>query len=377
MSVLTNALNFAKGKFTITDLTDAAGAGTLDSTLGELATLMGATIQDPAERKQFFDWMREQVKAGGNKSALTVAWVNSAQDSCEAFHRKLKKDCPGGHDVKTNFWDIPSEAKAAGVKNYKRDKGKSTDINTMVDCIAKDGTRTQNWLQPILETFKNEPNTAIVQPKILDYKHKDYFEYAGAGGGFIDKYGYPFCRGRVFETIEKDLGQYNDTCNIFWASGACFFIRSSVFKELNGFDSDFFAHQEEIDLCWRAINKKYSVKYNGLSSIYHVGGATLNEENPKKTFLNFRNSLFMLTKNLPKEELFRIIFIRMLLDGIAGVRFLFQGKFAHFFAVLKAHFYYYHSINRNLKKRAEFQVSSYFNRNSIVFDNYIKKRHNF
>jgi len=249
-----------------------------------------------------------------------------------------------------------------------------TDIYALVN---SDVEVTLNWLQPILETFKNETNTAIVQPKILDYKRKDYFEYAGAGGGFIDKYGYPFCRGRIFETIEKDLGQYNDTCDIFWASGACFFIRSSVFKELNGFDVDFFAHQEEIDLCWRAINKNYTIKYNGLSTIYHVGGATLNEENPKKTFLNFRNSLFMLTKNLPKEKLFKILFIRMLLDGIAGIRFLFQGKFAHFFAVLKAHFHYYHSINRNLKKRAEFQVSSYFNRNSIVFDNYIKKRHNF
>ncbi len=243
--------------------------------------------------------------------------------------------------------------------------------------VNSDVEVTQNWLQPILETFKNEPNTAIVQPKILDYKHKEYFEYAGAGGGFIDKYGFPFCRGRIFDTIEKDNGQYNDTCDIFWASGACFFIRSSVFKELNGFDGDFFAHQEEIDLCWRAINKNYTIKYNGLSTIYHVGGATLNEENPKKTFLNFRNSLFMLTKNLPKEKLFKILFIRMLLDGIAGVRFLFQGKFAHFFAVLKAHFHYYHSINRNLKKRAEFQVSSYFNRYSIVFDNYIKKRHDF
>ena len=253
---------------------------------------------------------------------------------------------------------------------------KQVDANIFA-LVNSDVEVTLNWLQPILETFKNETNTAIVQPKILDYKRKDYFEYAGAGGGFIDKYGYPFCRGRIFETIEKDLGQYNDTCDIFWASGACFFIRSSVFKELNGFDVDFFAHQEEIDLCWRAINKNYTIKYSGLSTIYHVGGATLNEENPKKTFLNFRNSLFMLTKNLPKEKLFKILFIRMLLDGIAGIRFLFQGKFAHFFAVLKAHFHYYHSINRNLKKRAEFQVSSYFNRNSIVFDNYIKKRHNF
>ena len=236
---------------------------------------------------------------------------------------------------------------------------------------------TQNWLQPILETFKKELNTAIVQPKILDYKRKNYFEYAGAGGGFIDEYGYPYCRGRIFETIEKDWGQYNDTCEIFWASGACFFIRSSVYKELNGFDGDFFAHQEEIDLCWRAKNKKYSIKYNGLSTTYHVGGATLNEESSKKTFLNFRNSLFMLTKNLPKQELFRILFIRMLLDVIAGIRFLFQGKFTHLFAVLKAHFHYYHSIKRNLNKRGEIQVNAYFETKSIVYNHFIKKRHNF
>ena len=243
--------------------------------------------------------------------------------------------------------------------------------------VNSDVEVTQNWLQPILETFKKELNTAIVQPKILDYKRKNYFEYAGAGGGFIDEYGYPYCRGRIFETIEKDWGQYNDTCEIFWASGACFFIRSSVYKELNGFDGDFFAHQEEIDLCWRAKNKKYSIKYNGLSTIYHVGGATLNEESPKKTFLNFRNSLFMLTKNLPKQELFRILFIRMLLDGIAGIRFLFQGKFTHLFAVLKAHFHYYHLIKRNLNKRGEIQVNAYFETKSIVYNHFIKKRHNF
>jgi len=243
--------------------------------------------------------------------------------------------------------------------------------------VNSDVEVTPNWLQPILETFKNEPDTAIIQPKILDFKRKDYFEYAGAGGGFIDKYGYPFCRGRIFETIEKDNGQYDDNCEIFWASGACFFIRSSVFRELNGFDADFFAHQEEIDLCWRAKNKNYTVKYIGFSIIYHVGGATLNEENPKKTFLNFRNSLFMLTKNLPKEKLFKIIFIRMVLDGVAGIRFLFKGKFAHLLAILKAHFHYYHLINRNLKKRADFHVQHYFQKNSIICDYYIKKRHNF
>ncbi len=243
--------------------------------------------------------------------------------------------------------------------------------------VNSDVEVTPNWLQPIIETFQNYQQTAIIQPKILDYKRKDYFEYAGAGGGFIDKFGYPFCRGRIFETIEKDLGQYNDNCEIFWASGACFFIRSSVFKELNGFDVDFFAHQEEIDLCWRAKNKKYSIKYNGSSTVYHIGGATLNDENPKKTFLNFRNSLFMLTKNLPKEKLFKILLIRMVLDGIAGLRFLFQGKFTHLFAVLKAHFYYYHFINNNLNKRSEYQVNNYFERESIVVNYYLKKRHKF
>ena len=232
---------------------------------------------------------------------------------------------------------------------------------------------TENWLQPIIETFKNEPETAIIQPKILDYKRKEYFEYAGAGGGFIDKYGYSFCRGRIFETLEKDNGQYNDTCEIFWASGACFFIRSSVYKELNGFDADFFAHQEEIDLCWRAFNNNHIVKYNGKSTVYHVGGATLKEGNPNKTFLNFRNSLLMLTKNLPKESLFQVLFIRMILDGIAGIRFLFQGKFLHTIAVLKAHFYFYHLISMNYKKRGKTQLKTYYKLKSIVYSYYIKR----
>ena len=248
-------------------------------------------------------------------------------------------------------------------------KSVDADIYALVN---SDIEVTENWLQPIIETFKNEPKTAIIQPKILDYKRKDYFEYAGAAGGFIDKYGYPFCRGRIFETLEKDNGQYNDTCEIFWASGACFFIRSSVYNELNGFDADFFAHQEEIDLCWRAFNNSHIIKYNGYSTVYHVGGATLNEGNPKKTFLNFRNSLLMLTKNLPKVSLFRVLFIRMVLDGIAGIRFLFQGKFSHFVAILKAHFYYYHLLIRNYKKRGIKQSKKYYKVKSIVYTYYIK-----
>ena len=231
---------------------------------------------------------------------------------------------------------------------------------------------TENWLNPILNLFETDSKTAIIQPKILDYKDKAYFEYAGAGGGFIDQYGYPFCRGRLFESIEKDIGQYDDITNIFWASGACFFIRKEVYRELQGFDSDFFAHQEEIDLCWRAFNKGYIAKYCGQSTVYHVGGATLNVENPKKTFLNFRNSLWMLLKNLPSNQLFFTILTRMLLDGLAGLRFLSQGKIIHLIAILKAHFYFYRFIFRFLGKRESVQLKNYYKIKSIVYRYFIK-----
>lgn len=231
---------------------------------------------------------------------------------------------------------------------------------------------TENWLKPIIETFENEPKTAIIQPKLLDFKRKEYFEYAGAAGGFLDKCGYPYCRGRVFETLEKDNGQYDDNREIFWASGACFFIRSSVYKELKGFDADFFAHQEEIDLCWRAFNKGHQIKYNSQSVVYHVGGATLQQGNPKKTFLNFRNSLLMLLKNLPKKQLIPVIFIRLLLDGVAGIQFLFQGKFKHLLAILKAHFSFYSLVTVHYKKRNQFQSEKYYKTSSIVFQYYVK-----
>ncbi|WP_264530124.1 glycosyltransferase family 2 protein [Flavobacterium sp. N502540] len=232
---------------------------------------------------------------------------------------------------------------------------------------------TENWLTPILETFENEKLTAIIQPKILDYKNKEYFEYAGAAGGFIDKYGFPFCRGRIFDAIEKDNGQYDDNCELFWASGACFFIRSEVYHELGGFDETFFAHQEEIDFCWRAANEGHVIKYVSGSTVYHVGGATLQQGNPRKTFLNFRNSLLMLVKNLPKKRLFFVIFFRMVLDGIAGIRFLTQGKFGHTFAILKAHFSFYCISLKYLKKRKDFQIQEYYMVKSIVYLYYLKK----
>ncbi|AXB57788.1 glycosyltransferase family 2 protein [Flavobacterium fluviale] len=232
---------------------------------------------------------------------------------------------------------------------------------------------TENWLKPIIETFDTENQTAIIQPKILDFKNKEYFEYAGAAGGFIDKFGYPFCRGRIFETIEKDNGQFDDNIEIFWASGACFFIRKKVFQELGGFDESFFAHQEEIDLCWRASNEGHIIKYNCKSVVYHVGGATLQQGNPKKTYLNFRNSLLMMVKNLPRRRLFFVIFFRMILDGIAGIRFLTQGKVGHTFAILKAHFSFYCLSLKYIGKRKDFQIQQYYMVKSIVFLYYIRK----
>lgn len=237
---------------------------------------------------------------------------------------------------------------------------------------------TENWLLPILSTFENQPNTAIIQPKILDYKNKMAFEYAGAAGGFIDKFGYPFCRGRVFAELEKDEGQFNDELEIFWASGACFFIRSEVFNTLNGFDEDYFAHQEEIDLCWRAQNLGKTIKYVGTSTVYHVGGATLKEESPRKSFLNFRNSLFSLVKNLPKSKILPIIFIRMVLDGVAGIKFLFELRPIHTIAIIRAHFSFYYYLPRMLNKRKfSIQNNTYYFIKSIVWQHFIKKVNTF
>lgn len=239
--------------------------------------------------------------------------------------------------------------------------------------INSDIEVTEGWLIPIISTFENESNTAIIQPKILDYKNNDLFEYAGAGGGFIDKYGYPFCRGRIFSELEKDTNQFNDISEIFWASGACFFIRSNVFEELHGFDEDYFAHQEEIDLCWRAQNLNYIIKYIGTSTVYHVGGATLKEESPRKSFLNFRNSLFTLIKNVPENMLFGIIFTRLVLDGIAGVKFLIELKPKHTFSIIKAHFSFYQMFGKMYKKRSDtLKKKNYYSVKSIVSEHFLK-----
>ncbi len=238
---------------------------------------------------------------------------------------------------------------------------------------------TENWLVPIISEFELNPTTSIIQPKIKDFNNRAFFEYAGAGGGYIDKYGFPYCRGRIFNTIEKDTQQYDDTRSIFWASGACFFIRKEVFDKLNGFDESYFAHQEEIDLCWRASQLNYEIKYVGTSTVYHVGGATLNESNPKKTYLNFRNSLRTMVKNLPSSSLLTTLLTRLTFDGIAAIRFLFQLKFLHFWAIMKSHVNFYWNLRTILKNRKKHlqKKKNYYEVKSIIWQYYIKKKKKF
>ncbi|WP_435622510.1 glycosyltransferase family 2 protein [Flagellimonas sp.] len=237
---------------------------------------------------------------------------------------------------------------------------------------------TPSWLGPIKEVFEKYPDVSIVQPKILDLKHRTHFEYAGAAGGFLDKLGYPFCRGRIFQALEEDKGQYDDVREVFWATGACMFIKSEVFHALKGFDEDYFAHQEEIDLCWRAKNEGHQVFYTGKSHVYHLGGSTLSNMNPKKTFLNFRNSLYSVTKNLPRRRAFGVIFMRLILDGIAALRFLLQFKFVHFAAVFKAHLSFYRNFRKMYRKRenANF-ILNYYAAKSIVWSHFVHQINNF
>lgn len=196
---------------------------------------------------------------------------------------------------------------------------------------------SENWLEPMITYLDNHQNFAAVQPKILSARNNAYFEYAGACGGFIDKYGYPFCRGRIFDSIEEDQKQYDTPIEIFWASGACLAIRSKDFHECEGFDSSFFAHMEEIDLCWRLNSRNRKIACVPQSIIYHLGGGTLNEESPRKTFLNFRNNLLMLYKNLPDSQLEKTLLIRSYLDKLAVIQMRLKGKKQNAKAIVDAY----------------------------------------
>lgn len=239
---------------------------------------------------------------------------------------------------------------------------------------------TEGWLEVLVNELDASESIVTAQPKIRSYLERGKFEHAGACGGFIDKYGYPFCRGRIFDNCETDIGQHEDPREVFWATGACMVIKSEAFWKVGGFDEDLFAHMEEIDLCWRLKNQNLQIYCYPAARVFHLGGGTLNSQKPQKTYLNFRNNLSILVKNETRQNLFVLIVKRMVLDGLAAGSLLFSSGLSHFIAVLRAHFYFYTHLPFLLRKRKELKKQNStinrtgFYRESIVKDYFIKKR---
>ena len=233
---------------------------------------------------------------------------------------------------------------------------------------------TPQWIEPVVKLMDSDPNIAACQPKILSYYDKEKFEYAGASGGFIDKYGYPFCRGRVFQHLEEDHGQYDDACEVFWATGACMFVRADLYLQHGGLDDSFFAHMEEIDFCWRMKNLGYKIYCCPQSKVYHIGGGTLPKSSARKTYLNFRNNLSLLYKNLPSNRVFWTIAYRIVLDWVAALKFLCGGGLKDYWAVIRAHFAFYRRIPslRKVRKGLPKQLVGQVYQRNIVFENFLR-----
>lgn len=239
---------------------------------------------------------------------------------------------------------------------------------------------TENWVQPVVDFMERDPMIAACQPKLRSYFQRDHFEYAGAAGGYIDKFGYPYCKGRLFQHVEKDEGQYDEPAEVFWATGACMFVRASLYHQFGGLDEDFFAHMEEIDFCWRLKNAGYKIMYCPDSVVYHVGGGTLPKVSSYKTYLNMRNNIVMLYKNLPRKRVIPVILQRFFLDLVASVKFLFDGGFDDFFAVLRAQMSFIRRLKRNLFKRRNLKHQDYLScmyNGNIVVEHYLKGRKTF
>ena len=289
--------------------------------------------------KHWLEKFLPNVISNSSDATVIVADNNSTDNSVSFLHEKFPE-----------IQIIQNDGNYGYAKGYNLAL-KQIDAEYFV-LLNSDIEVTKDWISPIISLMDSDKTISACQPKILDYNNKNKFEYAGGSGGYIDKFGYPFCRGRIFNELEEDKGQYNDATEVFWATGACLFVRSSQFLEIGGLDEDFFAHQEEIDLCWRLKNKGYRIMVESKSEVYHVGGGTLNVGSPFKTHLNFRNNLYMLFKNLPLSSLFTIIPIRLVLDGIAAITLLNKEKgISHLFAVMKAHFSFYFEIPKLITKR--------------------------
>ena len=219
--------------------------------------------------------------------------------------------------------------------------------------LSADFEVTDGWFPPLHQAMERDEMLAACQPKIRYWRDKECFEYAGAGGGFMDKYGYLFCRGRIFFDIEKDNHQYDDNIEVFWASGGCFVVRADLYHKVGGLDNDFYAHMEEVDLCWRLKNAGYKIGYVSGSLVYHVGGSVISYGSPQKLYYNFRNNLILLLKNEKGSRLAWLFPLRFILDGVAGLRLLFTGNVKHTFIIVKAHFHVYRDLGKWLKRRKE------------------------
>ena len=267
-------------------------------------------------------------------------------------------------------------------KNYGFTEGYNRALQQVIAdyylILNSDVLVTQGWLEPMLSFMEAEVHVAACMPKILSYANRQQFEYAGAAGGFIDFFGYPFCRGRILNVVENDNGQYNEPIPIFWASGACMLVRSSQFWMVGGFDNDFFAHMEEIDLCWRLKRNGYAIWCLPQSVVYHVGGGTLAATNPLKVYFNHRNNLVMLVKNLSRLSLIPVIFTRLVLDGASAAVYLLSGKPKFLLSVFKAHLHFYLSIPKTIQKRRSFKFSKIsLYSNSIVYQYFVRKKRTF
>lgn len=247
--------------------------------------------------------------------------------------------------------------------------------------INSDVEVTPNWWKPLVAFLETNPNYAACQPKINAYHQKDHFEYAGAAGGFIDSLGYPYCRGRIFDVIEPDLGQYDNQTDIFWSTGACMIVRAELYHQFGGFDPDFFAHMEEVDLCWRLQNANWSIACLPESQVFHVGGGTLDKSNPRKTYLNFRNSLAVITKNLPWYALWWKLPLRIALDLLAAVVFWKTNSFDHCKAVISAIFDFLKTFRQHFNKRAALtpfrKINAPTGKAAIVFDFFVRGKRKF
>jgi len=246
--------------------------------------------------------------------------------------------------------------------------------------LSADFEITKNWFQPLHSLMQKHTDIAACQPKIKYYKDKTKFEYAGAGGGFIDKWGYLFCRGRIFFTIEEDFGQYNNTIETFWAGGGCMFVRADVYHTLGGLDKDLYAHMEEVDMCWRMKNAGHRIAYCGSSTVYHIGGSVISYGSPQKIFYNYRNSLVLLLKNLPTTKVLWLLPYRLILDGVSGLRAILKGDIKEVKAIIRAHWSFFMHFGMWYKKRkdANKTVSTYSQsgiyKQSIIWEYFAKKK---